>query len=183
MSASIGEHYQAVLADLRHKRGRLASELAEVESTISVIEKLWSTAGTVPSGARTSPQADPVVAPWNQFGTVSQAPSDDFDYSKVSVRWAVLGLLATVATGPMTTGAVTRALQARGVHKEGVSRFGNIVSAVLSNLRVKGEVEVIGNTGYQLTPAGRTMWAHIRATHKFQVTQQTPAQDSFVDLQ
>lgn len=104
-------------------------------------------------------------------------------YSGISVRWAVLGFLAEEATGPMGTGAIAEALEQRGVKKAGPSRFGNIVSAVISHLKSKGELEAVDGGLYQLTKAGREMWGMIRASAKFRQTQDATTAPGLLDAQ
>jgi hypothetical protein len=97
-------------------------------------------------------------------------PDIGIDYTKMSIRWAVLAFMSEVARGPLGTGAIASALEARGMTTNGPSKFGNLVSAVISNLRSKGEID--GTEGmYELTQAGRSMWAHIKASPKYRVAQ------------
>jgi hypothetical protein len=47
------------------------------------------------------------------------------------------------------------------------SRFGSMVSAVVSNMKTKGEVEANEEGGYRLTEVGRHTWSLIRQGTKF----------------
>lgn len=164
MTSGLVEHYRAVLADLQGQHKKLSAELADIEFAMAAIGRRLGNASTQLASAPV--QAD------RQAGKLEAA----INYANISVRWAVLALLAEVADGPMGTGAIAEALQARGVVKEGPSRFGNIVSAVISNLKTKGEVESVDGL-YQLTDPGRTMWAHIKAGSKFRLSQSAVAQE------
>lgn len=164
MTTEMHGHYRAVLDDLGAKKAKVLQELNQLDAAIAAIKSL---AG---DPVQVQPQR-----PTAQHATVPNAPVEHgINYAAISVRWAVLSLLADVATGPMSTGQIAEALQQRGVKKETKSPFGNIVSAVLSNLRVKGEVEPVGDGLYQLSDAGRSMWKHIKSGPKFQAASTSP---------
>ncbi len=161
--ADVSSHYRIVLDDLREQRGRLIQELAEIDAAVAAILRRVPSSGPAQS---LEPILTPSVA---QLPPREPRPDAGVDYPKMSLRWAVLSFLSDVATSPMGTGAITTALEERGMKSKSQSKFGNLVSAVLSNLRVKGEAEV--NDGqWQVTGAGRTMWAHIKTSPKFQQT-------------
>jgi hypothetical protein len=160
MAADVAGHYRFVLDDLREQRDRLKQDLAETEAAISALQRRVPAANV----------ADMPLVPSYMSAAAESRPDAAVDYTKMSLRWAVLSYLSDVAKGPAGTGAITAALEARGMQSRSQSRFGNLVSAVLSNLRVKGEVQAVDDGLYQLTEAGRTMWAHIKTSPKFQMT-------------
>jgi len=77
-----------------------------------------------------------------------------------------LWYLAEDAHGFVKTSEVAGALLAGGYKSEAL-RFPNLVSAVLSTMKAKGEVEPNDDGGYRLTEQGRLTWAHIRQGAKF----------------
>ena len=80
----------------------------------------------------------------------------------MSVRWAILNLLAEDANHPMTTGDIAVALQQGGITSSGKNFAGN-VSAVLSDMsRTRGEA-ASKDEGWVITEIGKSAWAHISA--------------------
>lgn len=151
----MNEHYAAVLADLRTRRSQLQSELQDLESAISAINRLCGDQEIVPSYARIAPVM-----------TNSLEPRPDARYANISVRWAVLWHLAEFASDYEKTGQIANALLAGG-YKSDAAKFGNMVSAVLSNMKAKGEVEFVEDAGYRLSDDGRRTWNLIRQGSKF----------------
>ncbi|HEY2431570.1 MAG TPA: hypothetical protein VGI12_02780 [Vicinamibacterales bacterium] len=174
MSTPVDDPYRVVLADLHARRKRISEELAEIESTVAVIERILARSGSAVAI---------VSAERSEMISSSRPPAragGNINFANMSVRWAVLGFLAEEATGPMGSGALANALRQRGLEKQGPSRFGNVVSAVISNLKAKGEIEAVDGGLYQLTAAGRAMWAHIRASAKFRISQGLMTQDDLL---
>lgn len=81
----------------------------------------------------------------------------------------------------MSTGQIAEALQERGVTKDTKSPFGNIVSAVISHLRAKGEVGAVSEGLYELTSEGRAMWQHIKNSQKFKLSQSDAIEPTLLD--
>jgi len=88
------------------------------------------------------------------------------------VRWGVIWYLAEDVevhlprNGSAKTGEIASALLAGG-YRSKAERFPNLVSAVLSGLRTKGDVETSEDGGYRLTDQGRHTWESIRHSPKF----------------
>jgi hypothetical protein len=164
------EHYQAVLADLTGKRDRVARELKDLDAGIAAIQRLMGPA-TSPS-ISPSAWAPPSEALPGSFRAATTVRDHEpaINYNAMSLRWAVLAFLSDVATEPMGTGQIAEALRERGIQRETQSPFGNVVSAVLSNLKAKGEVTT-ENGLHVLTDAGRSMWNHIKHSQKFRDAQ------------
>jgi hypothetical protein len=164
------EHYAAVLADLRDRKNRLSAELAEVDAGISAIQRL---AGELPQGERASWPAHP-----QQTGSgVASAR-----FANISVRWGVLWQLAEFSQDFTKTGEIARALLAGG-YQSAAERFPNLVSAVLSAMKAKGEVETNDDGGYRLTEKGRQTWALIRQGTKFRAATSTASEPSLLSVQ
>lgn len=147
------DHYQAVLRDLEQRRTRLQAELKDVEETAGRIRKLMSPQVSLFGPTPTIPV--PSVA-------VSQSR-----YSGMSVRWAILCLLAEDAPRPLGTGEIAQILRDGGITSQSRS-FNSNVSAVLSVMaNNRGEVETIEG-GYRLTAHGRDVWNGIKLTPQYQ---------------
>ena len=151
----MNEHYIAVLADLRQRRTRLENELRDLDATISGIQR-WC------DGIQHQPQS-PTPEPAQEQ---RQSTASATRFANMSVRWGVLWHLAEFANGYEKTGEIANALLAGG-YKSEAARFGNLVSAVLSNMKAKGEVETSEDGGYRLTDDGRKTWNLIRQGAKF----------------
>lgn len=167
---AMNEHYRAVLADLQRRRSALEAEIAEIDLAIGPLRRL----------AFPSPESHPappysvvsgqavVVAPLAPGVAVSKPQLQLGNrYAGLSVRWAVLWHLAEVADGYMRTGEITQAIKDGGYHTDS-SHFGNAVSAVLSGMRAKGELEASEDgSGYRISDAGRSTWSLIKQEPKF----------------
>lgn len=140
MSSEMSKHYQAVLNDLEQRRQRCQKELAELDRAIAFMRK------PLP------PQAHSVYSG---------------KYSNMSVRWAILNLLAEDAVAPMPTSEIAEALQKGGISSRGKS-FSSNVSAVLSQMtKEREETEQVGS-GYCISEHGREVWEGIKNTEQYQ---------------
>ena len=151
------QHYTAVLADLRLRRSRLEAEILEIDALIQNLGR-W---GSSPAGPATS-----VPAPSAAMELAKKVPANQ-RYSNISVRWAVLWHLTEFVNGDQKTGEIASALLAGGYQSD-KPRFGNLVSAVLSTMKAKNEVEIGSDGGYRVSEVGRRNWNHIRHGLKFQ---------------
>jgi hypothetical protein len=157
----MNEHYMAVLADLRGRRAKLEAELHDVDAAIGGLQRLLGetlTPSAVPlaSSPQSSPNADVTQQPH------VQAPQPHSRFTNISVRWGTLWYLAEDAHDFVKTGEIANALLAGGYKTKAVN-FPNMVSAVLSAMKDKGEVETKEDGGgYRLTEQGRRTWNAIR---------------------
>jgi|SRR5271157_347088 len=150
------DHYNAVMRDLEQRISRCEQEMRGYRETLSQIRKLASAQTSLFVSAPTSNV--PSVA-------VSQAR-----YSGMSVRWAILCLLAEDAPKPLGTGEIARILTDGGITSRG-AKFSSNVSAVLSGMKTREpapEVEDAENGGYRLTQHGRDVWNGIKLTAQYQ---------------
>jgi hypothetical protein len=152
---AMNEHYAAVMADLKARRSKLQIELNQIDAAIQGLQLIL----VEPRGASINPDAAWSVSP--------KEPPANQRYARISVRWGVLWKLAEYSTDYEKTGQIADALLAGGYQTSGASRFGNMVSAVLSNMKTKGEVESNEEGGYRLTDAGRKTWELIKQGTKF----------------
>jgi hypothetical protein len=169
MAGSLSEHYAAILSDLRSRYEQAKLALRELESDIARVEHLagqfsqpsslrgayemYRAGGTMTLSGDAA--ADPVV----------NRPLPRPDFSKISVRWAVLWLLSEYESGPLRTSEIATLLTAGGYQSNSDS-FLNAVSAVLSGMKGKGELESTAD-GYVATDKGRRTWQLIRQSAKF----------------
>jgi len=173
----MNEHYTAVLADLRSRRAKLEAELHDVDSAMVGIQRLCGEAPAAgPQPLAYSPQLSPPVTPDG-----ASPRRLDKRFANISVRWGVLWYLAEDAHGLAKTGEIASALLAGGYKTEAV-RFPNMVSAVLSTMKTKGEVEPREDGGYQLTEQGRRAWTAISQGSKFRFAT-SPNEHSLLSVQ
>ena len=94
-------------------------------------------------------------------------------YAFMSVRWAILDLLAE--SEPKTTAEIAEALIAAGVQTK-AANFANNVSAVLSTTMKEqhNEVQQLQEGKWELTENGKSAIEHIRTTPKFQGAMRGP---------
>jgi hypothetical protein len=87
-------------------------------------------------------------------------------YALISVRWAILDLLA--GSGPLSTADIADILKRQGVTTK-AANFLNNVSAVLSTTMKIGAQEVQQNPDgkWELTEKGKNAMSHIRTSPKF----------------
>lgn len=146
------EHYRAVLDDLQSQRNVLQYRIKEIDTAITSLHRL------IPEGAKNE-------LPTPDMPNISRADVPQGKYSGMSVRWAVLNLLAEDATAPMTTGDVADALLAGGIVSKGKSFSGN-VSAVLSGMNHDRKEVTAKADGWVITETGKSAWTHISAKRR-----------------
>lgn len=152
-SDQMDEHYRAVLRDLEQRQLACQKELAELEQTISAIRNLLPSA---------QPQLDLAA---NRMMRSAQDNASG-KYANMSVRWAVLNLLAENAPGPMPTSEIASSLLKGGIRSSS-RNFNSNVSAVLSTMaNTREEVETVeGN--YKITEHGREVWNAIKLSEPY----------------
>jgi hypothetical protein len=151
------DHYQAVLRDLELRRSRCQNELAELDQTIGGIKKLLSSTASLfmATPATTAASQDRIVLPAAQ------------KYAGMSVRWAILNLLAEDAPEPMRSSEIAIKLVEGGIISRG-SDFAANVSAVISDMvNKRNEVERNDESAYSLSDNGRLAWAAIKHSPKY----------------
>jgi hypothetical protein len=174
----MNEHYSAVLGDLRVRREKLEAELRDIEAAIGGLQRLLGESPVIAQPWTGSPVVSPPPSQARQ--TLKASPKARF--SNISVRWGVLWFLAEDAGEAFVkTGEIASALLEGGYKTEAV-RFPNLVSAVLSAMKTKGEVETSDDGGgYRLTEQGRATWNNIRHGAKFRYA--TSSEHSLLSVQ
>ena len=158
----MNEHYTVVLADLRNRKAKLEAEVHQVDAGIAAILGLLGASERI---AQAYVQPKPNHYPQSAQPHVDQATR----FSNVSVRWAALWYLYELGEQFQKTGEIASAILAGG-YKSDAGRFGNLVSAVISGMKAKGEVETNDIGGYRLTEKGRNTWELIRQGGKFRAS-------------
>lgn len=151
------EQYSAVLDDLVKQRNQLQFRIGEIDAAVSALRKLMPEAEAV---ARKDFQQS---LPMAKHGR----------YTGMSVRWAILALLAEDADVPMATGQIADALLAGGITSEG-RHFGANVSAVLSKMNHERKEIVPSNSGWLISEEGKQVWIQIKASRE-RKQQSTPS--------
>lgn len=152
------EHYREVLKDLETRHANALRETKSLEQTIAGIRALMANSASLFIPARLEPTL-PLEAP--------EMPSGQ--YAGMSVRWAILKMLAEDSAHPMKTPEITKALVAGGLRGKGED-FGASVSAVVSVMaKQRNEVERVPEIegAYRLTENGRLAWAAIKHSPKY----------------
>jgi hypothetical protein len=153
------EHYRAVLDDLQNQRNVLQYRIKEIDTAITSLHRL------IPEDAKSE-------LPTPAMPNVPSAVVPQGKYAGMSVRWAILNLLAEDATAPMSTGDIADALLRGGIQTSGKSFSGN-VSAVLSGMNHDRKEVVAKDDGWIITEVGKSMWTHISAKRHAQQQQFT----------
>jgi len=81
----------------------------------------------------------------------------------MSVRWAILYLLAEYASGPMGTAEIAKALEEGGITSRGQNFRSNVSAIVSVMVNQRQELEQSGD-GYQITQHGLDVWGGIKQT-------------------
>jgi len=124
------ETYEATIKALTERRNRLTAEAEALDQAISILAS---------AGLATGSNYEKVTV---STGRVAQGSPGV--YSLLSMRWACLWILSQAGKVGLSTASVAELLE-RGGRISRAERFASSVSAVLSNMKMKGEVEPIGN--------------------------------------
>ena len=175
------EHYAAVLADLQERKSSLEAELRDIDVMIGGLKRMVG-GDALLQGILPSPQGSPSALGLAQ--AIDRLPGVNLAllesrsrFSNLSVRWGLIWYLAEdvevqrprdrkEVAGSAKTGEIANALLAGGYRSQ-AERFPNLVSAVLSGMKTKGEVEISEDGGYRLTDQGTHTWQSIRHSAKF----------------
>jgi hypothetical protein len=162
---SIGESYEQVLNDLETRHRRCSEELKMLDGMISNLRQFIAPQRLPLATPSPQPQLRQVPVGGSappRIGPASGPPKQG-KYSHMSVRWAILYLLAEHSPEPMGRTEIAEALRAEGITSNAQS-FASNVSAVLSVMaKERAEVEQV-ETGFQITPHGREVWENIKHT-------------------
>jgi hypothetical protein len=154
---SIDQSYEHVLNDWQAHRQRCANELKMLDGMIGNLRQFIS---AQPATAVSSHTTDSV--------------STGQKYTGMSVRWAILYLLAEHTTSPTGRAEIAKALREGGITSN-AQDFASNVSAVLSTMvNERREVEQVQDSGYQITQHGREVWAGIKRTPQWSSRVVTP---------
>ena len=143
------EQYRAVLEDLVKQKNELQFKIGEIDAAVSALRRLM-----------------PIEEQPRQKDLQQSLPMVKHGrYSEMSVRWAILALLAEEAEGPLSTGQIAIKLIEGGVTSES-RHFGANVSAVLSKMNHERKELESSPDGWRITEAGKTAWIHIKASRE-----------------
>lgn len=161
---SIGHSYEEVLGDLEARRQRCADELKMLDGMISNLRQFITLQHPQPNSGVLPLQPRPFTAHNPALASSGGIPdsSGEKKYFNMSVRWAILYLLAD-ASEPMGRAEIAEALSAGGITSNALS-FASNVSAVLSVMaKERDEVEQM-ESGFRITAHGREVWEGIKRT-------------------
>jgi hypothetical protein len=150
--AAVDTHEGTIKA-LQDRRARVSAELARLSAEVEALEKAIAILESIGAGTIHGGPSAPIPSPFN---TSAEAGV----FSQISIRWACLWILAQSPDVGLSSASVTDVL-VRGGRTSKADRFASSVSAVLSNMRIKGEVAQIGNH-WILTQSGQAALAAIQ---------------------
>ena len=153
--------YEAVLADQQEERDRLAAELHQVDL---IIAKLKAKLEVRDTELRSAAKALPFPTPLGLGANPEVPPS--LWYAGISVRWAILSLMADHSTEPMATADIATALKDGGVRSGGQSFVANVSAVVSDMVHKRGEL-LAAEGKYQITPSGRSAWESIKHSRSY----------------
>jgi hypothetical protein len=156
LSSELKVSYEAVLHDLEAEQADTHQQLVQYQNRLKELHH------SILTLKKRLEVADP---PSPTSTTLSRQP--DRKYTYMSVRWAILDLLAE--SEAKTTAEIADALKAAGVQTK-AANFANNVSAVLTTTMKEqphDEVHQLPDGKWELTENGRRAIEHIRTTPKF----------------
>jgi hypothetical protein len=153
----MNEHYQAVLNDLLQKREPLLKQMDDLAAKIEEFNLLIE-------GIRTA-MTNSALGVSGLSGSSSDVEPPSSYYKHMSMRWAILRLLADHCKGEaMPTSSIADCLIRGGFAQS--SNFNSKVSAILSQMLGKGEVEK-KNQDWAICGHGREVWDSIKKGDKY----------------
>jgi hypothetical protein len=151
--AKMVEAYNGTIKTLTDRRERLSAELENINAELEGLEKAIAILSSMNSqtgrGGAQQPRATGRIHP-QEVGV----------YSLISLRWACLWILSQADRVGLSTASITELLVKNGRTSK-AGRFASTVSAVLSNMKIKEEVEQTGNY-WVLTALGQAALAAIQ---------------------
>jgi hypothetical protein len=141
--------YEETLRDLELRRATCLQELSKLDQAIAALG-----AAMVVS----KPVTETVAVHIGRLSEYRQR------YANMSVRWAVLKMLAESMGRPMKSADISAELTSGGNEKASKAT----VSAVISDMvNRRQELEQSEDSGYKLTETGRSAWNAIRHSPKY----------------
>ena len=157
--SNITSHYLQTLNDLELRRAKCIEELNRSREELTRIEAAIT-------GLRAAMELNVNVKPVSEAPTRIARPSDGRQrYASMSVRWAILKLLAEWGPleGAMKSAEISEALLGGGNEKASKAT----VSAVISDMVNQRKELEQADDGYQLTLSGKHAWHAIKLNAKY----------------
>lgn len=168
MDKDLSTKYEAVIADQEAAKARLMEELQRLQTEVQQVDAVIAglrAAITISAEARSLVKPLPFLTPIGVATANADVPVNK-RYAGISVRWAVLCLMAEYAQAPMTSPEIAAELEAGGVRSSG-QKFTANVSAVVSDM-AKNRYELTVDDGkYQITQKGREAWTTIKRSRSY----------------
>jgi len=152
------DHYQAVLRDLEQRRNRCQKELEQIDQTITGMRKLLATSASL-FAATPMPSASDLIE--------AIPPYPSRKYAGISVRWALLKLMAEEETQPLKVTDMAERLVDGGVTSKGKDFAGNVAAVVSNMVKERKELEPAEGNTYKLSIGGKLAWASIKNSPKY----------------
>lgn len=166
MDRDLYSKYEGVLAAQQAKREKLAADLERVDS---LIRGLKAELADHDSEAQALAKILPPLTPPISLGPSAVVIPPSLWYSGISVRWAVLCLMAEHTNEPLGTAEMAAALEAGGVRSSGMSFVANVSAVVSDMAKKREELQPFGDDGkkYQITQKGRDVWDSIKKSRSY----------------
>lgn len=172
MNTDLHAHYEAVLNAEKADRERVFSEIKRLSQILkqkdSLIAALTASVSTDDAAARTLVKPLPFPQPVGLGAPAPPPVADNARFENISVRWGILSLMTdyTPNGDSLTPGEMAEALIAGGVRSGGVNFAAN-VSAVVSSMKNRNELEPTGEGKYRITPHGRDVWQTVKVSRRY----------------
>jgi hypothetical protein len=168
MEKELYEHYKAILAaeqaeaeQIEAEKRELDIRLEHVRASITRILAKLSAHDEAAAGARPAAQFVPAAA-------LPTALPDRLKYTGMSVRWAILFLMADGGVDALTTPQMADALIGGGARTTGQNFSANVSAVVSEMVRKKAELAPGEEPGtYRITTKGREVWDTIKHSRQF----------------
>jgi hypothetical protein len=176
MNSDLYAHYEAVLNAEKSERDRLCAEIKRLNALLkqkdAAIAALTASINVDNVAARAFAKPLPFAQPVGLGAQPQPTVPDNQIYASISVRWAILKFMADHTPTGETRSIVdmAEALTAGGVRSGGVNFAAN-VSAVVSAMKNKTELEAAGDGKFRITTHGRDVWQSIKTSRQYTARQ------------
>ena len=164
MNKELYEHYKATLDAEKSDAKQLETERqridAKLEASRTIIARIQE---------KLLAYEESIAGKTMSLFSPSAPLPERLKYAGMSVRWAILNLMADGGVGELTTPLMAEALTAGGVSTKS-QNFNANVSAVVSEMRQRREPELepgVAEGTFRITGHGREVWESIKHTPKY----------------
>ncbi len=154
--AKVIEHFVGVLTTFETKEQNLTKQIGELQSELNRYQGLITDL---------KKELEQISSTSIGFAVQELLNAKDDPYKNMSMRWAILYLLAEHTDTALPTAEIASRILAGGDFTNS-SNFTSKVSAILGQMVAKGELERFG-PDWRILPLGREIWETIKKGEKF----------------